>query len=62
MTKTLQKLSSDTKRLATQLYAGKSRIYQISSEGKITERTGELRDYLRRSMRAFDKLAMLQSS
>ena len=47
-TQILQKMKAESENLMAQLNSDNSRIYQITADGKITERTTELRAYLQR--------------
>lgn len=52
----LQKIKNETEVFMRQLSFDKSRIYQITAAGDITERTADLRNYFQRILQSIEQL------
>jgi hypothetical protein len=52
----LQKIKADTEKLMPQVSEGSSRLYEISTNGTITERTAHVRAHFRRISRLLQGL------
>ncbi|MGH8142180.1 MAG: hypothetical protein ACREU2_06660 [Steroidobacteraceae bacterium] len=52
----LQKMKAETEALMPRLRSGSSRLYEISTNGTITERTTQMRSYFRRHPRLLQRL------
>ena len=52
----LQKVKADTEKLMPQVMEGSSRLYEISTNGTITERTAHMRTHVRRVSRLMHRL------
>jgi len=55
-TQILQKMKIETESLMSQLNSEKSRIYQITADGAIIERTAELRSYFQSIIQSIERL------